>query len=369
MEFREVVEGGVRLKVPVVAKLSRRNSVFYNPVMDVNRDISVAVAKILKPESFCDALAGSGARGLRVAAEAGVPEVVLNDLNNVACDLMRENARLNGLDVEVVNDDLNRLLSGRKFDFVDVDPFGPPVRYLDSAVRAMGKRGWLGVAATDTSALCGSAPRAGRRKYDAASLRTDYYNELGLRILLSFIARTAVRYDRGIRVLFSHCTRHYFRAFVELYRGRSLVRGTQDSVVFLQHCFKCLWRGYRRLSELSSSCGCGAPLSTAGPLWGAEFADAGFCGKLAREIADLGFEKSGEEAGLVSMVAVEQDTPVPYYNFHKLCSVLGRDAPRRDIFFERLVSDGFRVCRTHFNRLGVRTDAPLEYITETLRVL
>lgn len=142
-------------------------------------------------------MAGSGARGIRIAREAGV-QVVLNDLNPMACDLSRRNAEANGVSCEVSNDDANHFLSDKKFDFIDVDPFGPPVRYLDAAIKALSKKGFLGVAATDTSCLCGTYPRACKRKYDALSLRTDYYDELGLRILLGFIARNAVRYDFGV---------------------------------------------------------------------------------------------------------------------------------------------------------------------------
>jgi tRNA (guanine26-N2/guanine27-N2)-dimethyltransferase len=197
-------------------------------------------------------------------------------------------------------------------------------------------------------------------------VRTDYYNELGLRILLGFVARGAVRYDRGVRVLFSHCTRHYFRAYVELYHGRGEVKRTQDSLGFVQHCFGCLRRAYRKLNELEKSCDCMAPLSTAGPLWGAEFADREFCGKLVGELNALAFANSAKEAKLVETVALEQDVLTPYYDFHKLCGVLSRDAPKREVFFERLKSAGFKVSQTHFSPLGVRTDAPYSEIVLAL---
>ncbi|MDD5111032.1 MAG: tRNA (guanine(10)-N(2))-dimethyltransferase [Candidatus Altiarchaeota archaeon] len=364
MLCRSVFEGSTELRVPVVEKLTSRNPVFYNPVMELSRDLSVAACRLLKPESYCDALAGSGARGIRIAKEAGVKEVCLNDLNRQACELMEENAKINGVNVSISNDNCNHYLSDRKFDFVDVDPFGPPVRYLDAAIRAFGKRGFLGVAATDTSALCGTYPRACRRKYDATSLRTDYYDEMGLRILLGFIARTAVRYEHGMRVLFSHSTRHYFRAFVELDRGRVFVQPTQDAIVYVQHCFKCLERTYVKLGALKEKCSCGGELSTAGPLWGGTFADAEFCGRLAGELEAGVFKTKKDAVSLVNMVGNEQAVLKPYFNLHKICELKGVPSPTMEAVFKGLSEAGFNAARTHFEPVGLRTDADVSVLAK-----
>ncbi|MFH0860499.1 MAG: tRNA (guanine(10)-N(2))-dimethyltransferase [Candidatus Altiarchaeota archaeon] len=361
MDVSEFSEGSVRLKIPAVERLLRKNPVFFNPLMELNRDISVASCRLLKPNDFCDALAGSGARGFRVAREAGV-DVTLVDMNSTACEFMEENAKLNKLKVNVVNDDCTHFLSGRKFDYIDVDPFGPPVRYLDSAIRACRKRSFLGVAATDTSALCGTYPRACKRKYDSVSLRTDCYDELGLRILLGFIARSAVRYDYGVSFLFSHCTRHYFRTYAELNRGRSHVRKSQDSLGFVQHCFKCLWRGYRKLEELEQTCKCGSPLSTAGPLWTAEFADPVFCGNLIGELESGSYGTKSSAVKLISAVSDEQPILTPYYDLHKIAKRERKPAPARDAFFKKVTGGGHRITRTHFSDLGIRSDADVDEI-------
>lgn len=358
-----MVEGSTQLKVPIVDKLTARNPVFYNPAMELTRDVSVAVCRILKPASYCDALAGSGARGIRVAKEAGVKEVFLNDLNQQACSLMKENADSNSVSVSISNENCNFFLSDKKFDFVDIDPFGPPVRYLDSAVRAMPKKGFLGVAATDTSVLCGTYPTACRRKYDAVSLRTDYYDEIGLRILLGFIARSAVRYDYGVRVLFSHSTRHYFRAFVELNRGRKFVKPSQDNIVFLQHCFKCLERSYVKLGDLREKCSCGSKLNVVGPLWSGVFADKDFCNQLASVLEDGVFNKKREAVSLVNVVREEQNVLKPYFNLHKLCELKNRPAPTMSSVFSGLSRAGFQAVRTHFEPLGLRTDGGVSVLS------
>lgn len=366
MKLTEVVEGSTKLKIPQVERLLRKNPVFYNPVMELNRDISVASCRLLKPGDFCDALAGSGVRGLRVAKEAGV-DVTLVDMNQVACDFMRKNARLNKLKVNVVNDDCNHFLSGAKFDYIDIDPFGPPVRYLDSAVRACKKKSWLGVAATDTSALCGTYPRACKRKYDAVSLRTDCYNELGLRILLGFVARNAVKYDYGITPVFSHSTRHYFRANVELNRGRTHVKKTLGEIGYLTHCFKCMHRQYIGFGDFRGECYCSGELSTAGPLWTGKFADEKFCSKLSKELESGEYGTKKEAVKLVETVSAEQEILTPYYNFHKICKREGKPVPSWDDFFEDITKAGHKITRTHFSGLGIRCDADVDKIAGYLR--
>jgi tRNA (guanine26-N2/guanine27-N2)-dimethyltransferase len=162
-------EGKVEVLVPKLAAFKKqpcdyapsKAPVFYNPVMELNRDVSVlafqAYQRLVDREiSICDPLTGSGIRGVRFAAEIhGVSKVVVSDINERSFKLAQHNVRLNGLEdlVTVEHKDANCLLSchgapHRRFDIVDVDPFGSPVPYLDSAVRALRNKGLLAATAT-----------------------------------------------------------------------------------------------------------------------------------------------------------------------------------------------------------------------------
>jgi len=243
MDYDVLVEGSTRLKVPLGGGVSKDEEVFYNPHMRMNRDLTVALCRVLKPKSFIDVMAGSGARGVRVAKEAGV-DVTLNDLNPKAVQLIRENAELNGVNVTVESKDARAVLVGQRFGYFDLDPFGPPVAYVDSVLSSARWGNIFGLCATDTSALCGSYPKACMRKYDAVPLRCDCYDELGLRILIGFIARSALRHEIGVEPLFCHSTRHYMRVQVRL---GSRHQATMKEPGHLQYCCKCLWSGYRDL--------------------------------------------------------------------------------------------------------------------------
>ena len=62
----------MKIRVPPFEKVSSRAPVFYNPVMELNRDLSVQAIEQIKSKieqalTICDALGGSGIRAIRYA--------------------------------------------------------------------------------------------------------------------------------------------------------------------------------------------------------------------------------------------------------------------------------------------------------------
>ena len=96
-----------------------RAPVFYNPVMEFNRDLTVlafqAYQRMVNREiSICDPLTSQGIRGVRFAAEIdGVKKVLISDINERAYKLAKHNVQLNGLEkmVTVKHKDANCVLS------------------------------------------------------------------------------------------------------------------------------------------------------------------------------------------------------------------------------------------------------------------
>lgn len=133
----QISEGSVKLKIPDPKKykLTAKAPVFYNPAMTLNRDISVLLCKVLKPESVVDLLAATGVRGLRIKKEAKVKNVYVNDANPVAVSFIKKNAKLNKLKVSIYGLRAHEFLATRyklkhkKFDYVDIDPFGTPTPF------------------------------------------------------------------------------------------------------------------------------------------------------------------------------------------------------------------------------------------------
>jgi tRNA (guanine26-N2/guanine27-N2)-dimethyltransferase len=164
-------------------KISKKLPVFYNPVMKMNRDISVLLLNSVadKEIKIADIMAGSGVRSIRFLLElekGKISGITINDYSENAVKDIKKNLRLNKIKIskkiEITNKDANNLLlESFGFNYIDIDPFGTPNPFLDSAVKRISREGILAVTATDTSALAGSFPTACKRKYWAVPLRNE----------------------------------------------------------------------------------------------------------------------------------------------------------------------------------------------------
>lgn len=68
MDYKTIDEGKVTINVPKFEKITAKAPVFYNPAMELNRDLSVAAISVFKESvdhdiSVCDVFGGTGAKG------------------------------------------------------------------------------------------------------------------------------------------------------------------------------------------------------------------------------------------------------------------------------------------------------------------
>ena len=388
-----ITEGKVKVVVPKLSAYVKKPweyapskaPVFYNPTMELNRDLAVlalqAHQKLLEREvSVCEPLTGCGLRGVRFAVEVeGVRRVFLNDIKPEAARLASFNAELNNVEdrVEVANEDANLFLSRnaaprKRFDYVDVDPFGSPVPYLDSAIRALRNGGLLALTATDMAPLCGVHARACLRKYGGQPLRTEYCHELAVRLLIGCLTMTAAKHAIGVKVLFSHSIDHYVRAYAAVNYGARRADKSIQQMGYILHCFSC----FRRepvsgiISPLKHVCPiCGARLSVAGPLWLGRIADKNFCSLMEREAKQRGLRQEKRILKMLSLVTNEAEAPVTYYTVDKICDKLNLPIPALKKVIDRIRKAGFQAVPTHFNSRGIRTDAPASVVREIVTKL
>jgi len=375
-----VREGMVEVLVPKLSAFVERPGdyapskapVFYNPMMELNRDIAVVALqayqrRVGRELVVCEPLAGCGVRGVRFAVEVeGISQVVMNDINPRAFELARFNVRHNQLDgrVLVFNEDANLLLSRyaspkRRFDFIDIDPFGSPAPFLDSAIRAVRRGGMLALTATDTAPLCGVHPKACLRKYGGWPLRTEYCRELAVRLLIGLLATSAAKYDIGIEVLFSHGTDHYVRTYALLHHGARRADESLQKMGYILHCFKCLHReAFRGISPPLRCPECGGPLSVAGPLWLGPLMEGDFCLLMEGEAEKKVLGRKRRVLRLLSIARSEVGAPITYYVVDEVCDMLNVSVPPLMEVVRRLREEGYQAAPTHFDGRGFKTDAP-----------
>ncbi len=389
-----VEEGKVRFAVPKLETYMKSQKeyvpsgapVFYNPIMELNRDIAILALqayqkKLGRKIRVCEPLTGCGVRGIRLAAEVdGIKKIVVNDISREAAKLARFNVEQNNMTkhISVVNEDANLLLNRyaaphKRFDYIDVDPFGSPVLYIDSAVRALRDGGLLVLTATDMAPLCGVYPKACVRKYGGRPLRTEYCHELAVRLLAGSLATIAARHEMRIKVLFSHSTNHYIRLYASVHYGAKQADISIQKMGYILHCFACFHRETSEgiFSHLKQECPeCDAQLKTAGSLWLGELFDEDFCSLMEKDVERRHLKQEKRIVKLLSLAKNEAKAPITYFVVDKFCDKLNLPSPSTIKVMEELRNMGFQAVLTHFNSKGIRTDASANVVKEIItRVL
>jgi len=338
---------------------SKDNLPFYNPAMKLNRDLSILVCQWLvnnskKRLNVLDGLAASGIRGLRFAKEVvGDFDITINDWNPEAYNLIKTNInKLKLKNITAINSNINTLLSENKFDYIDIDPFGSPVYFIDSTMRSICNDGIIACTATDTATLCGTYPKVCIRRYGAIPFHSTAMKEIGLRILLGFICREAGKYDKGIKPLLSYSTDHYFRIYVQLINGTIRANDSMKNYSIIKS--SNLFTKKNQIVNI-------------GPLWTGKLQNK----KVLAELRTILFEKKlntkNELWKLLDLLEEEADAPIFFYTSDKIASILKKSPPKMETIFKKLQRKGYVVYRTHFSQIGFKTNAPKSEIEKVFK--
>ena len=350
--FAKVREGVTDLLVPEGFNKkgpgTRTGEVFYNKQMEFGRDISVIFGREIFQEGqmILDGLAATGARGLRLANECGVrADFVLNDRDLRAAVLIKQNAELNSLGhVQVQSCDLRSLLAGQQFDYIDVDPFGTPIDFIDSALQSCANGGVVAVTATDTAPLYGTYPRTCFRRYGSRSAKSPFAHETGLRILTGYLVREAAKHDRAVDPLLCYHADHYFRCYVKIVNGAAKADAALKKMGYATFDRKSLERGVS-VEELADT--------NAGPLWSGPLLSKELL-KAMRATGDLG--TAARCSKMLETWREEVGMPPCFYAMDELAKKTKLAPPRLVEFVEHLKTSGAKASRTHFDPKGFKTD-------------
>ena len=387
-----ITEGNVKLIIPKL-KLYAKNPceyipsmapVFYNPLMKMNRDIAVLALgayqkRTRKPLRIGDPLTGCGVRGLRFAQEVPHIECVdLNDINREAVKMTQYNIDLNNLSniVTINNLDANVFLSKnsapkKRYNVIDVDPYGSPSPFLDAAVRALQNGGLIALTATDMAVLCGVKDVVCIRKYFGKSLRTEYCHELAVRLLINALVYTAGRHDLGTHVLFSHHTGHYVRVYARIWSGKMKANASIKKLGYVLHCYNCLNRKWifniPRLTEGHCDV-CDKKMRVAGPLWLGNLFDRSFYREIIAELDERKNIRTRRNLlKLLHVIENEIETPPTYFVIDKICKNIKTNVPPKEKIIDQLLKRGYNASATHFNPRGIKTNATIEKVKKEIK--
>lgn len=422
--------------------ITKKLEIFYNPVMKFNRDCSVLLLNALDNDGKKDSenknsnednqkigkeplqedikeknknmlialpLAGSGIRGIRFLKELKkgiIEEIHFNDYKEDFTAMMKKNLRINKINlnkitknkkikVQIHNSDANLfLLNSLGFDYIDIDPFGTPNPFLDSAVKRISRGGILAVTATDTSALAGTYPLAAKRKYFAAPMLNYLMHELGLRILVRKVQMIGGQYDKALSPVFSYAKDHYYRIFFRCGKGKSKVDEILAKHKYFLYCSKCMNFCVSEYNKDKCSCEneinkekCACEdrirneMAFCGPLWCGSLFDKELIKEMKKQVKKLEhiqtigkdnkeditfFENLIEEYGcsgdkLAEIVGFYEFPEIMSRYKHKIKKVVGLNK-----LIEKLKKKGYNAVRTHFGKQGIKSDVSVKELVKII---
>ena len=315
-------------------------------------------------------------RAIRYALEANA-HVYASDIDSDAAHLARVNARLNRVEgrVRVERADANRFMEqlrelGVKPHLVDIDPFGTPIPFVDSAIHLLRGRGVIAVTATDTAPLSGTHLKPLRRKYDVVPARTAWEKEQAVRVLVGYLLRRLASHEYGGRVLLAYYADHYVRAYIEVRRGAGRADETLAQLRYGFWCPGCNHTGYLDHGPPARCPYCGTPLAMVGPVYAGPLCDPDIVKLMLEEASRMNWLVEGKRVlKLLETISAECGITKPYYRLDRLCSMLRMNMPRVADVVEELRRMGYRAARTHFDPRGFKTDAPHPVVVEVVRSL
>jgi len=389
LNYREIEEGKrkyITLSSNYIDKVPRKkDDVFFNVHQQINRDLSVLVlrsySKIHSISSIkiCEAFCGTGIRSCRYAAETPSSEVFCNDLNQNAIKISRQNIERLPYEysakIRLFSQEANLFLQFLNskdlvFDFVDIDPYGTPIPFIQNAIQVTNKNGLLGITATDLATLAGVYPRALYAKYGLTIYDKRFSNvhELAARSMIAGVQKVGLSQNQSLIPITTLYYRHFIRSFFIRFRG---VKRVLDQTGFIIQCAKCLTIFTRSLDKHGLCPTCGSDKEwKIGPLFIGPLHQKKYLDSINRDlhIDNLGTKKKLKK--LIPLMVKESDLNIPWsFDIPVICDDIGTQVPSIDELIAKLTKSGYKAVRTHFSGMTVKTNAPLTELHTILRYL
>lgn len=402
-EFNTVQEGKATILTP------KQDEVFYNPIQQFNRDLSIMAIKAydeirhekiqaIKKKSknkrtklnglkILESLAASGLRSCRYGLE--IPEagkIVANDMLAEAVKSINKNVEYNKLTDKVVANQGDAIKfmgsTDEKFHIVDLDPYGTAAPFIDSAIQCLEDDGMSLVTCTDAGVLAGSGyPEKCFALYGGNNFGNAYVNgesnhEVGIRLILNLIASTAAKYKKTIEPMLSLSIDYYFRVFVKVKTSPINVKNHASETMLTYGCNGCGHKivqplgmknntkfQYPKLQgPISSNCQyCGTSYNVAGPMYAGNLHNREFIDKVLKinESSDKEIYVTNERIkGMLTLASNELDDAPFFFNLNQLCSIFKSPPISIEQYTKAVGNLGYKVSLTHAKKNCVKTNLP-----------
>lgn len=345
-----IEEGLVKLEIPEAhfgKGPGARTAGFYNVSQKLNRDLTLVLLNTIKPKLILDGFGGTGVRALRIAKEIGL-NVVLSEINKKSYEYILSNQKLNNTFFESYNEGFENIADRYLFDFIDVDPYGTIIPFVDKAITSIRNGGLIAVTATDLSSLSGSLPKKTFRRYGAKIMNDRFRHEMGVRLLISYVIRRAAAFDKGATPVLSFWHSHYYRVFFRIKSGSKQADLSLENV------------GYINKSKLVSPI---YPDIEEGPIWLSNLSD----NRILSNLTIPEHLKDDRLLGKYLSLLKNEDISVLFVELSDLASHYHTDIPSFKTIFESLKKrSDINFGRTHFSDTGLKISYDSKVVEEIM---
>jgi tRNA (guanine26-N2/guanine27-N2)-dimethyltransferase len=425
------------------------NSVELKQAAQISEVVQVPDEESLQPASkqaepgftILDALSATGLRALRYAREIPfTTSVVANDLLPAATKAIALNVKHNQLEDKIrattgnalshmysvagdsSRDNKGRPIANKKYDVIDLDPYGTAAPFLDAAVQAVqDDGGLLCVTCTDPGVWASNGyPEKCFSLYGGIPMKGVHSHEAGLRLILHSIATSAARYGLAMEPLLSLSIDYYARVFVRIYKSAADVKFLAGKTMMVYNCdtgcgawtTQMIARNKLALNKsgnghfwkhvfgmaptASKNCShCGMKTHMAGPMFAGPLHSPDFIRRILDGLPSVSkdtYQTTDRIEGMLTLALEEMLPPleedsnsptltrktkrfdpasVDLHPFFFIPSVLGKVihsvTPHENALRGALRHLGYRVTRSHAKAGSIKTDAPWEVIWEVMR--
>lgn len=354
------------------ARIKYASNSFLNPDARISRDLSVAFVSTFanKKTKILDSTSATGIRGIRYYLEGPSKNLTFLEMNRSAFASLKKNLSFNKVKSDARGISIQEFANSKadKFDVIDLDPFGGATPYIYDLMKISRNSTYLLVSVTDAAVLCGADYKACMRLYDARPMHNELCQEVGLRLLIGYVARIAAQFNLGVEVLASFSYLHYMRISVRLQHGSQQAIGSIKKLGYVYYCNKCLNRGFEKTAFPSTNnCKmCCAPLEIAGKVWLDRINDKDVLLSLKAQMKKKPEMYDEKSFAFLDRISEELDIPL-YYSLSKITKKMKRGSVSMDKLMEMLAKNGFSVSRTHMAKDSIKTDADIGEIKSSIR--
>ena len=343
-----------------VGELNKKISVFYNPEMKFHRDLILVLLKTYfknKKIDFCDGMIGSGVLEIRLLKKLDIfRKLYLGDIKNFCIKTFQKNLKINKIkskNIEIKKCDFNNLLSLRNYDFIHIDPFGPPTPFLDLAFQKIKHNGILSITATDSAVLCSKYRKTLLRRYKVKqNIRTYCDDDLGQRHLIKYCYEISSTYDKSFEVLLSFKHKHYFKLFLKVFDTKNLANQNLEKLSYLNYDFKTQKFSKKDFGEI-------------GKTYIQNLSQKSFLKSMLENIDII--EDNKKVQNFLNLKMSEIDV-LGFINIHKFCKnhKINLTKKIKDIILE-IEKKGFLASKVFEDDFSIKTNCPTEILVKILK--